>query len=181
MAYLAPRHRRPEDQWIQRIVTDSRPKAWPEDQWIQRIVTDSRPKDWTITSAQPVLDFITKVHEGKWAEIVWLTTWQHDANKVADALFLPHFPHIDNPMWQRERYAGPRWWKLAEVTRELASGRPIIWTDDDISSEILTLFRKAQGELDAPASLVLCPNTNEGLAPRHLAKIAEFLGMPREQ
>lgn len=148
-------------------------RAWPEDQWMQVIVTDSRPKDWTITAAQPVLDFITKVHEGKWAEIVWLTTWQEDANKVSDALFLPHFRHIPNPMWKNTRHAGPQWWKLTEAMRVYLQGRPTIWTDDDISQEIRSILNKG-----TDGTLVISPSTNEGLAPVHLDKIAKFLGMP---
>jgi len=139
----------------------------------KRGITD---RNGRVITAQPVIDFINKVHEDKWAEIVWLTTWQEDANKVSDALGLPHFRHIPNPMWKNTRYAGPQWWKLTEAAKVYLEGRPTIWTDDDISGQIQTILRGEPGL----NTLVITPSTNEGLAPVHLDKIAQFLGMPWE-
>lgn len=153
--------------------------VWPEDQWIQRLAAGAT-KDWLITAAQPVLDFICRVHEEKLAEIVWLTTWQNHANNVSDALFLPHFRVLENPMWDGTRYAGKGWWKLAEFFDQLSLGRPILWTDDDISTEILGLVR-AGSDPDGPQSFLICPKGSEGLGPWHLRKIAKFLNIPDKE
>lgn len=151
--------------------------VWPEDQWMIRMVEDSRGKAWKITAAQPVLDFINRVHNHKWAEVVWLTTWQRGANNVSDALGIPRLPVIENPMERSTRYAGRDWWKLAEFFKQLSLGRPIVWTDDDISTEILGLTRSGS-EVGGPQSFLVSPKGSEGLGPWHLKKIAKFLNIP---
>jgi hypothetical protein len=62
------------------------------------------------------------------AELVWATSWAHDANTmVGAALGLPPLPVIE--------FAGPhadtgRDWKYRAVAR-FAYGRPLAWLDDD--------------------------------------------------
>lgn len=130
---------------------------------------------WPVTAAIPVVNFIRRVHEEKWAEIVWLTTWQADANNVSAALSLPHFRFLRNPMKEGTRYHdSTSWWKLAEAVQESKLGRPIIWTDDDLGRIVKNLFR-AQCPSD---SLLISPHGDEGLAPKHLVRIAAFLNMP---
>lgn len=149
---------------------------WSSDQWIHTRVPGGG-KDWRLIASKPVIDFITKVHDENWAEIVWLTTWQDEANNVADALGLPHFKSLINPRAQGTLYAGLTWWKLSEATRVLAQGRPTIWTDDDIGPEVTNLFLQNSTDQDC---LVLAPKSPEGLAPVHLDKIASFLRMKVE-
>jgi hypothetical protein len=166
--------------------------VWSEDEWVQLPVYDSRGQRWTITAGVPVTRFLHKVHTHKFAEIVWLTTWQADANRVSDALGLPHFRVIENPIHKNTRYAGKDWWKLSEAFKVISSGRPVIWTDDDIGEEIRDLVHSYQVtsnttrfldiQVDVPGpTLLISPNGNEGLGPWHLKRISEFLQINSER
>lgn len=146
--------------------------VWPEDQWKIRMVEDSNGKQWKITAAHPVIDFIQRIHGDRRAEIRWLTTWQRDANQVSAAYGLPQFPVLSNPMAEGTRYHGSRnWWKYHEATKISVTGRPVIWTDDDLSREIQDDYRAVCRD-----TLLIAPKGSEGLGPWHLAKIAQFLG-----
>ncbi len=151
---------------------------WPADQWTQGVVRGGT-RDWPITVATPVLDFINHVHNHKWAEVVWLTTWQKDANNVSDVMGLPRLRVLENPMTDGTRYHDSnKWWKLSEALTQIATGRPVIWTDDDLSRRVKDLARGAG--LPDQHLLLLSPNSDEGLAPKHLGMIADFIGMPYE-
>jgi hypothetical protein len=70
-----------------------------------------------------VVNFLTGVHEEGRAEIRWHTTWQHDAQNLADLVGLPKFPVADAPEAPRDgvpngeltaarmRDGLPAWWK----------------------------------------------------------------------
>lgn len=146
-------------------------QVWPAStRWIERLVEDSKAAAWRILAAQPVLDFIWSVHEGSYADIVWLTSWQTDAQLVADALSLPQLRTIEAPMTPQTKYAGRSWWKLAEATREGVAGQRLVWTDDHISEEITSL-----GWDDD--CLLIAPDAKTGLTPDQLKQIAVFLEM----
>jgi hypothetical protein len=138
--------------------------AWPATDWI-----DTRAKTWRILAARPVLDFIRTVHEKGMAEIRWHTTWQHDAQLLADALDLPTFSVQHAPEFDELR-AG--WWKLPAAHRALDEGRGLVWTDDDIAVEVsdveLASFAMA-------GAVVLTPPVRTGLCPRHLEQIDTYL------
>lgn len=144
------------------------------DSWIETNAMGGN-RWWPLTTAIPVVNFIRRVHDEKWAEIVWLTTWQTDANNVSAALGLPHFRVLTNPMQKWTRYHDSAdWWKLAEALKESQTGRSVVWTDDDLSRTVKNLF---YDQCPAP-SLLISPHGDEGLAPKHLVRIAAFLNMP---
>lgn len=150
-------------------------RIWPDD---EPIVTEAQGLDrgWRIVTAPAVRDYIVKIHELELAEIQWHTTWQDQANNVSDVLELPHFPVCSAPEYT-EWSPGKRkhdWWKVPAVARVLISGRPLIWTDDDIDYDEGVLRTL---ELDYPDTprLALCPSSGEGLGPKDLKKIDAFL------
>lgn len=58
------------------------------------------------------------------ADLVWATTWEHDANKfIAPEIGLPELPVIEFG-FKAER------WKFTGVL-EYTAGRPFVWLDDD--------------------------------------------------
>ncbi len=66
-------------------------------------------------------------------ELVWATTWQHDANThIGPKLGLPELPVVE---WQNTNRAGPdgTFFKTAELVQH-AAGRPFAWIDDDLST-----------------------------------------------
>jgi len=150
--------------------------AWPADQWTDRHITTLGGHKLRVRTAQPVLDFISQVHEQGRAEIRWHTTWQDGALELGEALGLPAFPVAEAPEWHWPMAEGfKRWWKRPAAERVLAEGRPLIWTDDDIT---WSLGRRGQDELRAlgPALLV-APSEQTGLIPKHLRQIGDFLDL----
>lgn len=144
------------------------------DAWIETNATGGN-RWWPITASISVVEFIRRVHEQRWAEVVWLTTWQTDANNVSAALSLPNFRVLTSPVTEGTRYHdSANWWKLTKALGETQAGRPIVWTDDDLSLTVKNLFHD---QCPAP-SLLIGPHGDEGLAPKHLVRIAAFLNMP---
>jgi len=148
--------------------------VWPADTWIQTKVIGLR-----IMAAQPVLDFIREVHEQGRAEIRWHSTWQDDAPKLGAELGLPAFPVADAPEYDqrlKQRAFGlDGWWKRPAAERVLAEGRPLVWTDDDIT---WSLGRRGQDEIrQLGPALLIAPDDRTGLTPKHLRHIADFLDL----
>jgi len=154
--------------------------VWPEDHWIETSAQGST-RVWPIVAARPVINFINYVHYFKFAEVVWLTTWQGRANNVSDALGLPHLRILENATYRQNQYAGQNWWKLTEFATMYLEGRPTIWTDDDISEHIRDLVNNIEIKQGASETLLITPSNREGLGPWHLKKIAEFCGFWYEE
>jgi hypothetical protein len=149
--------------------------VWPLDQWRRAHVLGM-----PILAAQPVLDFIAAVHHDGRADIRWHTTWQLDARTLADEFGLPTLPVAESPEYTarlKNRVMGEdTWWKLPAAKRVLEDeGRPLIWTDDDIT---YSLGRRGQDEMRSlgPA-LLIAPNDRTGLTPKHLRWIGDFLDL----
>lgn len=158
--------------------------VWPRDRWTKTEAV-SGGTAWPILAAQPVLDFIAKTHESGRAEVRWHTTWQQDALALGAQLGLPEFAVQDCPEFYPERQlvagAAPvavrgTWWKLPAAERVVGEeGRPLIWTDDDIRSELE--WRGRDRSLHALGRvLTVSPPTHVGLTPKHLRLIDEFIG-----
>lgn len=148
--------------------------VWPEGDWIETQVADSNGRKWPFMTAAPVIDFIQDVVWQDKAEVIWLTTWQNDAQKVAAEFRVPELAVVTNPMDKRHRVSWIHtWWKLQEALAIADWGRPIIWTDDDIGLEVRGFWKDRIR--DKINSLLISPNGNEGLHPKHLARIEEFL------
>jgi hypothetical protein len=150
--------------------------SWPADAWLQRVVTADIPDAGRmvlpIFTAQPVLDFVAQVAAAGVADVVWHSTWRSAAvTDLAPALGLPALPISVAPEWT-DRPAGT-WWKLPAAERVVASGRPLVWTDDDIAA-----LPDQVAELAArPDTLLISPDPRTGLTAQHLRAIAEFVGL----
>lgn len=142
--------------------------AWPRDAW-RRVRVDG----FWLHVAQPVIDFLIGL-DGS-AEIRWHTTWQDRALHVGEVFGLPPFGVQEAPefLHQGETLKLGSWWKLPAVWRELATGRPVIWADDDIDTELTEEQRLSL--LAHTNVLRICPDHRTGLCPKHLLHINRFL------
>jgi HAD domain in Swiss Army Knife RNA repair proteins len=150
--------------------------SWPADMWLRRVVSADIPNTGRmvlpILAAQPVLDFVTRVVTAGAADVVWHSTWRAAAvTDLAPVLGLPAIPISIAPEWT-DRPAG-LWWKVPAAERVVASGRPLVWTDDDIAAlpeQVAQLAHRSD-------TLLVSPDPRTGLTPEHLNAIAEFIGL----
>lgn len=149
--------------------------AWPGDDWHSGWATAADGDKFWITAAEPVLEFIRRVHEEGLAEIRWLTTWRGAAVNVARLLNLPRFPcqqeYPSSTGAQKER-AHYVWWKqpCAEHVVEVEQ-RSLVWTDDDLHRE---LSIKARHKLQKAGALLVRPDDITGLGPADLTRIENY-------
>jgi hypothetical protein len=69
------------------------------------------------------------------AELVWATTWQHEANEwIAPAIGLPELPVVEWPP-QSDHKQSPDglFWKTRPLI-DYAAGRPFAWVDDQLTA-----------------------------------------------
>lgn len=157
-------------------VTRKTPKTWPENDWI-KIKIASFP----FNVSKSVLNFIHEVYESNLVDIKWHTTWQHDANdKVGLALDLPKFEVFHAPEYLEHEpwahiYKKCTWWKLPSVNKLLETGCSIIWTDDDICLNTYDSDYINPKDKLYTNSLLIKPQTNLGLTPKHVTQIREYL------
>jgi len=126
------------------------------------------------------------------ADVHWLTTWGHDANRsLRHLLELPELPVAgtydepadgapdrDGPTHASVAPAAPdpltgRWWKF-DVVRRLVRADPdrrMVWIDDD-----LRLQDDVRAWMRQEAScLLVAPPASTGLTPAHLASVESYL------
>lgn len=103
------------------------------------------------------------------ADIHWLTTWEHMANKyISPLLGFPEFPVVEREEFDKTH----TWWKsgAAELFMFSNLGRPMLWIDDDIS------YGEVHDELnwchawDSPI-LTVCPDPRKGLTETQMVII----------
>jgi hypothetical protein len=151
-------------------------------------VADGR--SWPIQWSPSVVDAVLRWQAQ--ADVRWLTTWGHDANRgLRELLGLPELPvagTYDEPAGDpdpglagthaavtpaaRDALTG-RWWKFDVVRRLLREtpGRPLVWIDDDLAGQ-QDLRRWVQ---EATAALLVAPPPRVGLRPQDLAEVDAFL------
>lgn len=102
-------------------------------------------------------------------EVVWLTTWEHDANAVvADTLGWE-----PNDVLVREG-SDAGWWKLAAIRERIeAEPRPFVWIDDELERRKREVESWLRG-LEVPA-LAISPRPEVGLTTAELERIEEFV------
>jgi hypothetical protein len=153
--------------------------VWPQGAWVQRIVqtsgVDGTRSTLPILAARPVLEFIHRVYDEGLAEIRWHSTWRTAAVlDLAPTLGLPPIPISIAPEWVGGQAT---WWKLPAARRVVASGRRLLWTDDQVN---LYLADPVSGPpltaLAAEAgTLLMSPDGDTGLTADDLRQIDEFL------
>jgi hypothetical protein len=151
--------------------------SFPCDRWIEIMVHTEMPgigpASFPIRAARPVLDFVARVHASGAVEIRWHSTWREAAiTDLAPALGLPDLPISVAPEWTDHHGIVP-WWKQPAAERVLASGRHLVWTDDDIA-----VFRPDLAAFDGrDDALLIAPDRDRGLTQPELDAIDRFLGL----
>lgn len=149
--------RRPDGYTTHRL----RPAGW---EWKKKPL-----RVWLNPSHGPLLlDFASR-HD---LELVWATTWEHDANKyIAPVLGLPELSVVEFSSHKGTGYG----WKFPAV-RDFAAGRSLAWLDDDFSKSYvvnaLSSFRLDRG--DSPTFLKSI-NPRVGLLEKDLEEVGVWL------
>lgn len=104
------------------------------------------------------------------ADIVWLTTWENDANEWIGPLFgWPELPFIE----RGGHDARNRWWKSSAAELYLAEHpRSLIWIDDDLAEGMGFAPWLSTYE---PGRLLIAPYPTRGLLPRHLEQVEAWI------
>lgn len=137
------------------------------------------PPDWAreYPNAKPLRVWLNPEHGPMLlslpVELVWATTWQHDANEwIGPHIGLPELPVVEWP----ERVPGDpddaRLWKTQPVA-EYAAGRPFAWVDDQLTGADV---RWCADEYPAP-TLLLPIDPAIGLRRFDIAAIERWLEM----
>lgn len=159
---------------------DPPPSCWPADQWRRAEVSNSHSDvAWPILAARPVLHFIATVHALGQVDIRWHSTWQEEANKVSDALGLPHFEVEPAPEYEGWTMGARAWWKVPAVKRAATRTKgALIWTDDEAAYP--RLEKKDRLELRNSGVLIIAPSASLGLVQANLDKINYYLSGDNE-
>lgn len=165
-------------------------EAWPDWQ-VGRAVAEGRA--FRITWSPSVVARVRRWTEV--ADVRWLTTWGHDANRslrhLVDLPELPVAGTYDDTEGSPDRLpsgtdahaemapAAPdaltgRWWKFDVVRRLVRAdpGRPLVWLDDDLlgAADMVAWVRE-----HAAAVLLVTPDPASGLSPQELDAVDELL------
>jgi hypothetical protein len=131
----------------------------------------ARGRRWPITWSPTVVEAVRTAHRSGAAEVLWLTTWEEDANgDLADLLGLPRLPLAGRADRTTDEPARG-WWKLQVARRvhEQDPSRPLLWTDDDLA------FDTEAGTWISSRGLGISPRTSAGLDAADLDTIASFI------
>lgn len=104
-------------------------------------------------------------------EFVWTTTWRRDALAVGTAMRLLHDPQrVLQPISGMTTFPSIEWKFEAIIDEQANYPSPFIAVDDewDIEPEKVRELQKLGG-------LVICPDSNIGLTPRHIQKMREYI------
>ncbi len=149
--------------------------GWDAPRAERRVPSATTGGTFTIRYAPALIDRIRALHESGLVEIRWCSTWCGDTVNLAAALGLPAFPDC----WDdyRNGFEGSRA-KLDAARAVAAEGRPLIWTDDDLTPvEGNALYDELS---DAVPTLLIRPDDRHGLQPRHLDAIEAFIAEEAE-
>lgn len=103
------------------------------------------------------------------AEVVWLTTWQEEAN----TFLCPLFGWDPLPVCRRRPEV--IWWKFEALLRDHPGG-PFVWIDDELDQRLTdnTTIRPRLDAIGTPYLLV-SPAPRRGMDRVELQRVAEFL------
>lgn len=156
--------------------------AWPKEAWRQVDFTDG-PDTFPLLWSEPVVEYLTSLHNQGRVEFRWHSTWQEKAPLFGEAVGLPEFQVAYAPearanqgLFFKEQILvhKPTWWKYPTAERVLVvEKRPLIWIDDDLR---LKLFPKYRSHVKTLGKVCLVdPDGQTGLLPKHMRQIEEFL------
>jgi phage terminase large subunit-like protein len=142
-----------------------------------------RTKDWDDWKAGYANQFFINWSETvartvrRWAdtpgvEVMWLTTWTHEANRhICPLLDLPQFK-VAGEMPPLQQFG---WWKF-EIARELWESDPVpfVWIDDDLGD----LYDDGAADWVrslSPNAMGIRPDHRKGLTQRLLDEVDRFI------
>lgn len=110
------------------------------------------------------------------AELVWATTWEHDANRsVGPLIGLPELPVIEVSQGKAPRPPGCCWKSVAVA--EHVNRRPFVWFDDDLSKRDR---RWLEAHPNVDRFRLIHIGANAGIKPAHFRQAALWLNSLRE-
>jgi hypothetical protein len=103
------------------------------------------------------------------AELVWATTWDHDANReIGPRIGLPELPVIEVRTHPGEPGVHPKTPPVAEYV----NGRPFVWFDDDLTAADARYLKDHPG---VGEHLIVHVGPRVGLTPKHAEMAAAWL------
>ncbi len=138
---------------------------------VQFELEPGRPRDFMVRLSPAMGARIARLA----VNIHWATTWEHRADSaIAPLCGLPRGLPVLSPLDEAEEWQD---WKFLAVRRSVERDpRPFIWIDDDLDffqDGAVTPSEWAAG-LSTP-SLLIAPDCDTGLLPRHLDAVEEFV------
>ncbi len=138
---------------------------------VQFELEPGRPRDFMVRLSPAMGARIARLA----VNIHWATTWEHRADSaIAPLCGLPRGLPVLSPLNEAEEWED---WKFLAVRRTVEHDpRPFVWIDDDIDffqDGALTPSEWAAG-LSTP-NLLIAPDCDTGLLPRHLDAVEEFV------
>lgn len=148
--------------------TKTREGAWRD--WKERTVNG-----YKLAVADAIKNLLWDAYYSN-TTILWHTTWQDSANKVANKFQIPNYDIADAPEYEAwNRFNAKAWWKTPAVKRMLDQGHKILWTDDQIDFYAST--DPATSEILEHQNLTyICPDALTGLNKTDVDQIRAFLG-----
>jgi len=135
------------------------------------IVTAQR--DFKLHWSPALIDRIRRIHRRGQAEIWWCTTWCPWAYLLEDLWSLPEFPRALSDDVCRAGRSVCHAAKVDAARTVIASGRRLVWTDDEVTPTEGPLFDQLTKDGRA---LLIAPSSSRGLRPEHLDAIEAFCG-----
>ncbi|GAB2941126.1 hypothetical protein GCM10027280_32000 [Micromonospora polyrhachis] len=152
------------------MVNASQP-GWSAAPHRARVWSPTDRYEYVLRWAPALVDRIRTLHLARAVEVRWCTTWCPDADQLER---LWRFPPLGRALTEcpvpKSEYNWPL--KLDAARQVLASGRRLIWTDD----EAIPVDGPERDKLiGAGRSLLIAPSSRRGLQPDDLAVIGAFL------
>lgn len=125
---------------------------------------------WRIRWSPACIKRIQLLWQSGNVDIQWCTTWccRDDISKLEATWGLPRLPRAIRPL-PSDTSTTIFAQKVAAANAVIASGIPLIWTDDDISPSLI------DSELNEWDHLLIAPRPSRGLRPHDLDLIETFI------
>ncbi|MEH1011707.1 hypothetical protein V6U90_01065 [Micromonospora sp. CPCC 206060] len=132
--------------------------------------SDTDRYEYRLRWAPALVERIRALHRSGLLEVRWCSTWCPDATALER---LWQLPPLDRALTASPVPPGAHSWplKLAAAHQVLATGRRLVWTDDDA---IPTAEPVLDAAVNAGRALLIRPSPRRGLQPEDLAAVETF-------
>lgn len=112
-------------------------------------------------------------------EIIWLTTWTHDAWKIGKEIGLEDNYKVLDPkeMFEPGKLFFGNWKHKCLIKQLKEDPRDFIWIDDDAIYHFLGTDAENEADTLDVRSLFITPDNSCGISRAHIEEIKEFLGV----